>query len=119
MDDQQIFDTVAKHLLEQGEKSEGPDPSSDDGTTCLYRGPNGLKCAAGCLIPDEMYSPKLEGLNVNAVTMRKLFEAIGITSIRLVRDFQIIHDVHAAKDWPDCLRRLAKNRRLSPAVLED
>ena len=27
---------------------------------CMYRGPNGTKCAVGCLIPDEMYLPEME-----------------------------------------------------------
>ena len=28
---------------------------------CAYRSPNGRKCAAGQLIPDELYDPKIEG----------------------------------------------------------
>lgn len=35
---------------------------SIEGTTCMYRGPRGLKCAAGHAIPDEVYEPGMEGL---------------------------------------------------------
>ena len=31
---------------------------------CAYRGIGGNCCAAGCFIPDEEYSPKLEGKSV-------------------------------------------------------
>ena len=47
---QEVFDIVSKHLLKQNERS----GFSDD--SCSYRGPNGLKCAAGILIPDEEYT---------------------------------------------------------------
>ncbi len=58
---QDIFDTVAVHLIEQGE------PSVDATGSCQYRdgvGANGkmLMCAIGCLIPDEMYDKvRMEG----------------------------------------------------------
>lgn len=32
-----------------------------DGLSCLYRGPNGIKCAAGHLIPDNIYKTDFEG----------------------------------------------------------
>lgn len=50
---QEIFEMVAKHLFQQKERSM-------DGK-CLYRGPNGKKCAIGILIPDEKYDPDMEG----------------------------------------------------------
>ena len=48
MNIQEIFDTVSVHLLTQNEKSQ----ESDFYRSCLYRGPNGTKCAVGCLIKD-------------------------------------------------------------------
>jgi len=47
---QEIFDTVAEHLLKQGKQSKAP---GDKG--CRYRGPDGTKCAVGVLIPDADY----------------------------------------------------------------
>jgi hypothetical protein len=51
---QETFEKVSRHLFEQGR------PSVESGT-CLYRGPNGTKCAIGCLIPDELYVPDMDG----------------------------------------------------------
>ncbi len=50
---QEVFDFVVGKIREQGCKSIGED-------FCAYRGPNGLKCAAGWLIPDEEYTPEME-----------------------------------------------------------
>lgn len=35
---------------------------SQDDEACLYRGPDGNKCVVGCFIPDDKYSPRMEGL---------------------------------------------------------
>jgi len=52
---QKAFDIITKHLLKQGRRSTGP------GGVCMYRGSGGLQCAVGCLIPDIMYTERLEG----------------------------------------------------------
>lgn len=56
----QIFETVRDHLLSQGERSEKDN-------RCLYRGPDGLKCAVGCLINDEFYSETFENIAIAEV----------------------------------------------------
>ena len=38
---------------------------------CLYRGPNGTKCAVGALIPDELYKEEIEGWNINRFYLGK------------------------------------------------
>ena len=55
MSPQEIFDTVCAHL--RGMKG----PSLDEYGNCAYRGVGGAKCAAGVLIPDDVYSPEMEG----------------------------------------------------------
>lgn len=50
----EIFNRVALHLLTQREQCK-------EGSMCRYRGPNGTKCAVGCLITDEHYVGGLEG----------------------------------------------------------
>lgn len=54
MTNQETFDIVVTALRAQGRKS------VDAHGGCMYRGPNGLKCAAGHLIPDSLYSPEME-----------------------------------------------------------
>ena len=52
--DQTAFDAAYVHCMKQKVRA-----VSDDGD-CLYRGPNGTKCAVGCLIPDDLYDPSME-----------------------------------------------------------
>ena len=55
MTPQEIFNTVINHFYTQRKKS-----YSFDNNVCLYHGPNGLKCAIGCLIPDEIYIKEMD-----------------------------------------------------------
>lgn len=49
---QEVFDQAVAGIVKQGAQSrEGHDGK------CLYRGPNGLKCAAGWLMSDDEYTP--------------------------------------------------------------
>jgi hypothetical protein len=53
---QQMFDRIVGHLRTQNRQCKDQD-------ACLYRGPEGNKCAVGCLITDEHYTEQLEGQN--------------------------------------------------------
>jgi hypothetical protein len=50
---QEIFDTVATHLFKQGKRS-------TDQSRCRYHGENGLKCAVGVLVSDDVYFPEMD-----------------------------------------------------------
>lgn len=104
MTNQEIFDIVARHLLKQGAKSE-------DTETCLYRGPNGLKCAVGVLIPDAYYLPAMEGRGVDTFMDRfhEAGKASGITheSLPLLRKLQACHDEVSVPYWPVHLSEIA------------
>lgn len=56
---QEIFDTVATHLIKQG----GP-AMNVRGTDCAYRAQDGKMCAVGCLMTDEEYTSDFEGNGV-------------------------------------------------------
>lgn len=45
---EEMLNQVREGVIKQGEPS-------ILGDTCRYRGPNGLKCAVGHIIPDEIY----------------------------------------------------------------
>jgi hypothetical protein len=65
MTPQQIFDTVATHLFTQGQRAMVRDEDADDNTDfCAYRTSDGLKCAVGVLLPDELYVPVMENNSV-------------------------------------------------------
>lgn len=59
MTPQDIFDTVAAHLYKQNKRSYKGNARMSGGF-CVYRSPEGLKCAVGCLIPDEDYDPRMD-----------------------------------------------------------
>lgn len=51
----EVFDFVKAALIKQGV------PSRNEYAQCVYRGPNGTKCAAGHVLPNKVYSDILEG----------------------------------------------------------
>ena len=58
---QETFDTVVRFLRTQGRGSFKPHPKYKGMKFCMFRSPDGCKCAAGCLIPDELYDESMEG----------------------------------------------------------
>lgn len=48
---EEVFEYIRNHLLTQNRIS------ADIDGACVYKNEQGLKCAAGCLIPDEKYHP--------------------------------------------------------------
>lgn len=113
---QETFDTVARHLLTQRMRS---------GTfgACLYRGRDGRKCAAGCLLPDEEYHPSMEGYGVltnrndpEAKRVREFFTE-RVEDLILLGTLQGLHDRDPPDEWADHLKSVACRFSLSPAVL--
>lgn len=111
MTDQELFDKVAGHLLKQAERS------VDGNKGCLYRGPRGLMCAIGCLIPDERYTSDLEQFMPDD---RPLLEAAGLgeEQAKLAYKLQEIHDGYDAFSWPRKLREFATEYGLDPSIVD-
>jgi len=63
---QEVFDIVVNHLFTQGR------PAYDGVQGCMYRTHDGLRCAVGVLIPDNLYDPEFEGDTADCV-IQKLF----------------------------------------------
>lgn len=63
---------------------------------CLYRGPEGKKCAVGMFIPDEKYRPEMDGSDLdNGYTVFQIhnicpnnmpLEGFGLQSLQAVHD---------------------------------
>ena len=102
-----IFNKVSEHLLKQNAKSTNK-------KLCLYRDGNGMKCAIGCLISDEFYTPELEGKCLlwdgDKTAVFRALEKSGIYTdklpISLLSALQQIHDTESPSDWPDSLTYL-------------
>ncbi|AND75149.1 hypothetical protein pf16_226 [Pseudomonas phage pf16] len=118
---QQVFDQVAAHLLHQNAKAQ----KVREGTTindCMYRGENGTKCAAGCLIADDEYKPEMDkedavrGTSWPSLITRKLVPST--PHDRLIRALQHVHDDHEPINFKRELHRTAEEFGLNTDVLD-
>lgn len=126
MNKQEIFDKVCAHLLAQKGKAVG------EFDACLYRASDGRKCAVGCLIEDEYYSPAIEGVSVpytkqvpqNYALSKEIqsriellfhaLEASGIPEATwpLVKELQQVHDYYNSCNWYKQLKQVGANHGL-------
>ena len=106
---QEVFNIVANHLLDQNKRSDrGP---VDE---CLYRGPNGLMCAVGVLIPDEQYHPDMEGCDaVSVLNGYPDLEVFLGNSTGLLHELQQCHDSGLVTDWINILARIGDDFELT------
>ena len=119
MNRQEIYNTVAKHLLTQGvasriERGPGTIPA------CMYRGPNGTKCAVGCLISDDEYKPELEYHTLEMLwrdfPQLSAFQNVDENDITFLANLQTIHDVYTPDTWKMLLEKFAMDHGLVPYV---
>lgn len=114
MNAQEIFDTVVTHLYTQGKQA------VDGENGCRYRTASGLKCAVGCLIPDDQYHPSMEGTPVDLLGL--LLPAYLCSHVNLLDALQTVHDTTSR--WEDevamagSLRLIARQEGLSDKVLD-
>lgn len=111
-EEQKVFNRVARHLLRQGRRSVLD--SAVNG--CAYQGKGGLKCAVGCLIKDEFYSPSIETKRVYSSYVVGALRRSGVErkvcNSPLLEDLQILHDNVKPYRWPGALRVLARRYKL-------
>jgi hypothetical protein len=110
---QEIYSTVRTHLLTQNDKALGPLGA------CVYRTADGRRCAVGCLIPDDIYEPELEG---NAYFSGRVIVALKKAGVfvnaeqniwGLLGDLQQVHDSLSPVEWKDALDNVAGRHNLS------
>lgn len=127
---QQVFDKVATHLLTQKQPA-----MRKDNTTCAYRAPDGKTCAVGCLMTDEEYNPRFEGVGITSSTFDNFFnegsnegyeEGNRVMADRhraLLFDLQDVHDMAQNSDdpvaqWKEDLTSVAETYGLDTKVLQ-
>jgi hypothetical protein len=114
---QEIFDTVATHLFTQGRRA------INDIDRCLYKTDSGLKCAVGCLIPDDMYSSKMENNDLITIIDRYTLPKYFARNQDMLSRLQTIHDEDYAwgttEDMKDALKKVARNHHLKMSVLNN
>lgn len=97
----EVFQFVEHHLLSQDEKSSGADLE-----ICYYRGDNNLKCAAGCLMSDDEYSPTFEKKDWITLVWNGLVPA---AHRDLIQKLQYIYDEFPIEAWKHHLESLRKD----------
>lgn len=119
---QLFYDKVVEHLLTQKERA------IDESGDCRYRTSNGLKCAVGCLIPDENYSINFEGRKVSffmlneILNFEKIEEKLDKWEKHHLLDFllnlQRIHDRMHLNQWYYIFKAFAQGENLNTDVLK-
>lgn len=116
MELQEIYDKVKAHLLTQMRKAR----LNDEDLTCAYRSENGDTCAVGCLIPDDVYYPELEGASVAARSpkildaLEKSVGELSVDKFSLLVQLQNVHDGANVGYWKERLEGIALNYGLTP-----
>lgn len=115
---QEAFDKIATHLLTQQEKA------LDGGNNCAYLTEEGLKCAIGCLIPEDKYDITMEGFGVRE--MRELDywmdelhldDVIEENMMNFYTEMQDTHDAWPVDEWPWRLKMVASDYGLDCDVV--
>lgn len=119
MTPQEIFDTVAKHLFEQGKRSV-------DRHFCRYHNEDGLKCAVGVLITVDNYFPEMDSGNKTIKTLvdhhDDKFPDWIKNNLGLLQALQSVHDKQYNWETDDnmynALVSVASAYDVSPDILE-
>lgn len=110
MSPQEIFDTVATHLLTQNARA------SDGCGTCFYLAPDDTKCAVGCLIPDGHPAQRFSG-PVSLLGVSYRFPWLTESNLPLLRELQVLHDAGYVTEWPAKLIEIARFFNLDDRVV--
>lgn len=112
---QTAFDTVVAHLRLQKKRSAKPGTN-----VCMYRGPDGTKCAVGVLIPDDQYSPLFEGEDMDH--LKGAVPNLHKVSKHLLLRLQALHDTNL--NWGksgftgfEAAMKIATDFRLDASIL--
>jgi len=106
-----LFNYIANHLLTQNKVS-----ANSEGR-CRYR-QGDLKCAAGAIISDDVYDPKMEGKRARSPRLHEAFISslgrdISGEEMNIISDLQIMHDTQKPWNWKNDLKYLAKKYSLT------
>lgn len=122
MTDQEIFDAVARHLFAQGKQSVAAD-AARGGTICMYRTPDGCRCAVGALLTDDEYDLAMEGQSVAELAKAGLLPGRLAGDVPMLEELQRAHDradrpERFKRDVARALRDVASEYDVSIALLE-
>jgi hypothetical protein len=107
---QELFDTIVAGLRSQKARSVMA-PLGDEEEACAYRGVEGRKCALGWVIPDEDYTPALEGQTLGGLLQNNMLPDELAQEFEVNRHLliilQSIHDHDPIDTWEHSFQRIA------------
>jgi hypothetical protein len=111
---QDAYDKVLKAIRKQKYIQ-----SNDSKGVCAYRGPDGLRCAAGHLIPNSLYRKEIEGKNIGSLKgiytkIAKYFENVEgylLTDLQMAHDFRLSSEGNSL-GWETKMKQIAKDYNL-------
>lgn len=107
---QEVYDKMVAHLRKQGKRSVDADYN------CMYRSPEGLQCAVGCLIEPEEYNEVFENRSFDFIFDRcpSFATRIGRMNSNIMGAIQILHDDTDVdvKHWEKHFQDIAKLYKL-------
>lgn len=111
MTQQEAFNKAVKHLRTQNQqclRKENP-------TACLYRGPQGMKCAIGALFPDSEYKSKFDNENgiTDIRTIARQIPALNGLALYFLYDLQVLHDCNTPDMWEQKFIEFAADWKLT------
>lgn len=107
---QEIFDQVVRHLLTQRHRATA---NGDLEGLCCYRTFGGMRCAVGCLIPDDVYSPTMEQKSIGMLWRGWPELAWMQEHDELLSELQCLHDNEEPEDWEVELLQVALDHGLN------
>ena len=109
---QKVYDTILFGLRKQAAPSI---EMVNDRPACRYRSKDGKKCAAGMLIPDELYKPEFEIWAAEHTIFLPLWHQLGLTPfLSLIQACQSAHDdlpnnlIYWLKHWESKMKQVAR-----------
>lgn len=122
---QAIFNYVWNFLKEQREPSRVSEYAALDGNVCMYKSPEGKKCAIGCMITEDQYDPSMEGKDIRSSKISHLFHQ---DDLLFLQSLQWVHDSwepvpknnkYKFTDMADRLRNIARDYNLTAPTGEE
>lgn len=120
--EQEIFNTVALHLLKQNRRA----TKEDNPESCQYQGKDNTQCAVGCLIPKKYYRSTYETQSINGLIdnpkglgMPEPLHEFLDKNQELLRALQRLHDGQPPKNWLNALKNLAIEKGLTMTYTEE
>lgn len=112
---QEVYDTIARHMLSQNRRCVN---DRGDCKYLMHDDAGVLRCAAGCLISSDRYTPAMENKRWNDLTMAAGGRGFGFSTNHL-QMIQALQDIHDCKyippsEWPGELRTYAAENNLIP-----